>query len=106
MVGKSSNQVRGVLDEQSTAHTTGVLVNNGLDAEPATKETCSSKETSRTLDFNPSGARRQRCFRHQRKRVSFASDERTPRLSRSGKRVADVRKNSVADGCGLTARIR
>ena len=54
MVGKSSNQVRGVLDEQSTAHTTGVLVNNGLDAEPATKETCSSKETSRTLDFNPS----------------------------------------------------
>ena len=107
--GKSSNlEVRGVLDERCP-HTTGSVHVDDLDvdcSEPGNMFRYASEETSHALDANPRG------MHVDRKDFDVGAEDsgsrvmsmRTPWFSCLRKRVADVRKSSIADGFGQRAR--
>ena len=66
-----------------------------------------SKETSHALDGNPRGVHvdRDDFDTGTDDSGSRVMSTRTPCFSRLRMRVADVRKNSIADGCTRTARL-
>ena len=94
-------------------HTTGgVHVNiDDLEFDPLTKGTSSGKRAKRhshTLDGNLRGVHvdEDDFDTSAEGSGSRVMSMRAPCLSRLSERVTDVRKNSIADGCDQTARLR